>query len=100
MPKEKTNTGFYWQIEPDLGIAEPEALTLKYDFKFMDGYDFVKGGKLPGLFGGKTSCNGGADAAKLGCYSSKFRVFLRLQWLSKIRIRFFSISFVLIRYNF
>ena len=72
MPKKKTNTGFYWQIEPDLGIAEPEALTLKYDFKFMDGYDFVKGGKLPGLFGGKTSCNGGADAAELGCYSSKF----------------------------
>ena len=52
-------------------MAQRDELTLKYDFKMMDGFDFVKGGKLPGLFGGKTSCNGGADAAKLGCYSSK-----------------------------
>ena len=54
-----------------MNVAQRDELTLKYDFKMMDGFDFVKGGKLPGLFGGKTSCNGGADAAKLGCYSSK-----------------------------
>ena len=72
LPKKKTNTGFYWQVESDVGIDQPEELTLKYDFKVMDGFDFVKGGKLPGLFGGQTSCNGGANAADLGCYSSWF----------------------------
>ena len=42
----KTGTGFYWQLEPDLGIAEQEELTLKYSVKLHDPYEFVKGDVL------------------------------------------------------
>ena len=70
LPGEKTNTGFYWQLETDVNVAQREELTLKYDMKMKDGYEFVKGGKLPGLFGGSVSCGGGANAAELGCFSS------------------------------
>ena len=72
--KEKNINGFYWQMEQDLGIPETDSLTLKYDVKFEKDFDWVKGGKLPGLFGGAVSCSGGADAAELGCFST------RLMW--------------------
>ena len=65
----KTGTGFYWLLE-DLGLDQQEEVTLRYSLKMRDGYEFVKGGKLPGLTGGTTSCSGGADAAELGCFSS------------------------------
>ena len=71
---QKTNSGFYWQLETDVGVAQREELTLKYDMKMKEGYEFVKGGKLPGLFGGSVSCGGGANAAELGCFST------RLMW--------------------
>lgn len=71
---QKTNSCFYWQLEADLGLAQPDELTFKWDMKLMENYEFVKGGKLPGLFGGAVSCSGGADAAELGCFST------RLMW--------------------
>lgn len=39
---------------------------------FEEGFEFVRGGKLPGLYGGDRSCSGGADATKLGCFSTRF----------------------------
>jgi nitrous oxidase accessory protein NosD len=42
-------TGAQWQL--DLG-AEYEEATLTYRLKFAEGFDFVRGGKLPGLAGG------------------------------------------------
>ena len=33
-------------------------------------FDFVKGGKLPGLFGGHMSCSGGAESED--CFSTRF----------------------------
>ena len=42
--------------------------------KMKENYEFVQGGKLPGLFGGSVSCGGGANAAELGCFST------RLMW--------------------
>lgn len=71
---QKTNSCFYWQIEEDLGMVQPDEITLKFEMKLWDDYQFVKGGKLPGLFGGAVSCSGGADAAELGCFST------RLMW--------------------
>lgn len=41
-----------------------------YEVKFSKDFNFVKGGKIPGFYGGKMGCNGGADAAKEGCFSS------------------------------
>jgi len=40
-----------------LGIRPRDSLHLRYDVRFADGFNFVKGGKLPGLFGG-TVMNG------------------------------------------
>ncbi len=39
---------------------------------FPTGFNFVKGGKLPGLYGGKASCTGGDPA--VDCFST------RLMW--------------------
>lgn len=41
-------TGFY----ADLGITPRNILRLSYYVRFSDNFNFVKGGKLPGLFGG------------------------------------------------
>ncbi|MDX2215984.1 MAG: hypothetical protein SFY66_22150 [Oculatellaceae cyanobacterium bins.114] len=40
------------QFYGELGISPHEALRLSYYIRFSDHFDFVKGGKLPGLFGG------------------------------------------------
>ncbi|XP_076463779.1 uncharacterized protein LOC143295957 isoform X2 [Babylonia areolata] len=50
------------------------SMTLSYDLFFSDGFDFVKGGKLPGLFGGTTNCSGGRHSDL--CFST------RLMWRS------------------
>ena len=42
------------------GLAPTNALHLRYYVRFSEGFDFVKGGKLPGLFGGTNSFSGGA----------------------------------------
>jgi len=46
--------------------------TFKYSVFFPAGFNFVKGGKLPGLYGGKRSCTGGDPAND--CFST------RLMW--------------------
>jgi hypothetical protein len=45
---------------------------LKYGVFFPAGFNFVKGGKLPGLYGGKRGCTGGDPA--VDCFST------RLMW--------------------
>jgi len=46
------------------------AMMLSYDLYFPHGFDFVKGGKLPGLWGGATqSCSGGRRS---DCFSTRF----------------------------
>ena len=42
------------------GLAPTNALHLRYYVRFSEGFDFVKGGKLPGLFGGTNHFSGGA----------------------------------------
>ena len=44
----KGGTQFY--AKPFSGADE---LTLEYEVYFSSGFDFVKGGKLPGFFGGE-----------------------------------------------
>ncbi|XP_071109692.1 uncharacterized protein [Haliotis cracherodii] len=52
--------------------APQKALTLSYDLFFDPNFDFVKGGKLPGLFGGWVNCSGGTHSDT--CFTA------RLMW--------------------
>jgi len=67
-------SGFYWQLS-DGGYDQRNSMTIKYDVFFTDGFNFVKGGKLPGMYGGKMGCSGGTDAASNGCFSVGCSVF-------------------------
>ena len=58
------------------GIAPREQLHLRYYVRFPANFDFVKGGKLPGLYGG-TSNRGGAQPNGSDGFSA------RLMWRSK-----------------
>jgi hypothetical protein len=73
-PKGSSNPG--GDIVGGTGLyAEPMALKpnrpvwLQYDVYFDKDFDFVQGGKLPGLYGGHPSCSGGSDAED--CFSSR-----------------------------
>ena len=55
-----------------LDISKANNVTLDYKVFFPDDFDWVKGGKLPGLYGGHTRCSGGNPA--LDCFST------RLMW--------------------
>lgn len=45
----------WWQIHLDQSFEE---LFVSYRFRFREGFDFVKGGKLPGLAGGRGNTGG------------------------------------------
>ena len=51
-------------------------MLLSYEMAFEEGFDWVKGGKLPGLRGGlnSTGCSGGKLASGMDCFSA------RLMW--------------------
>ncbi|XP_064603611.1 uncharacterized protein LOC135469024 [Liolophura sinensis] len=52
-------------------IHQRTSMTLTYDVYFAENFDFVKGGKLPGLMGGTTrTCSGGRDSDH--CFTSRF----------------------------
>jgi hypothetical protein len=46
------------QFYADLGISPKKSLRLSYYLRFSENFDFVKGGKLPGLFGGAGNSGG------------------------------------------
>ncbi|KAI8640231.1 hypothetical protein BD408DRAFT_476813 [Parasitella parasitica] len=62
---------------PDGGATYNTAL-LSYDLAFDPSFDWVKGGKLPGIFGGSPGdgCAGGLKATGSNCFS------VRLMWRS------------------
>ncbi|XP_046546220.1 uncharacterized protein LOC124256290 [Haliotis rubra] len=45
-------------------------MTFSYDLYFDKNFDFRRGGKLPGLFGGWTNCSGGRHSDN--CFSTRF----------------------------
>ncbi|KNC78156.1 hypothetical protein SARC_09400 [Sphaeroforma arctica JP610] len=63
--------GFYTE---QLQGQESEAAVLEYQVYFPRGFDFVLGGKLPGLYGGGKTCSGLRPADGENCFSS------RLMW--------------------
>ncbi|WP_421658168.1 polysaccharide lyase [Leptothermofonsia sp. ETS-13] len=59
------------QFYADLGIPPQTALRLSYYVRFSKNFEFVKGGKLPGLFGGKGNSGGDTPDGKDG-FSTRF----------------------------
>ncbi|KAI7870956.1 hypothetical protein BDF14DRAFT_1713370, partial [Spinellus fusiger] len=53
-----------------------DSVLLRYDIAFDAGFDWVLGGKLPGIFGGRPGdgCSGGEQAIGSNCFS------VRLMW--------------------
>ncbi len=58
------------------GWIQLRTMMVTYELAFDSGFDWVKGGKLPGLRGGlnSTGCSGGNQADGLSCFST------RLMW--------------------
>lgn len=54
------------------GLAPTNALHLRYYVRFSEGFDFVKGGKLPGLFGGTNHFSGGAIPDGTNGFSTRY----------------------------
>jgi endoglucanase len=46
------------QFLADLGLAPTDTLRLSYNVRLSENFDFVKGGKLPGLYGGTGNSGG------------------------------------------
>ncbi|KAL7282903.1 hypothetical protein ACG7TL_002319 [Trametes sanguinea] len=66
---------FYAPGPQSVDLTTAKEATLSYTVLFEDGFDFVKGGKLPGLYGGDSdqvaiSCSGGRRDN--GCFSVRF----------------------------
>ncbi|KAI8909432.1 hypothetical protein DFJ77DRAFT_433363 [Powellomyces hirtus] len=60
-------TGFF---AAPISLKGAKTVTLSFQILFPKGFNFVKGGKLPGLYGGRTGCSGGDSA--LDCFSTRF----------------------------
>ncbi|KAI8338018.1 hypothetical protein BC941DRAFT_424365 [Chlamydoabsidia padenii] len=60
--------GFY--ARPIKLSHPPSSLELSYKVFFPKNFDFVKGGKLPGLFGGHKECSDGSNSPT--CFSTRF----------------------------
>lgn len=59
------------QFFADLGISPTNTLRLSYYLRFSKDFEFVKGGKLPGLFGG-TQVSGGKVPNGTNGFSTRF----------------------------
>ena len=53
-----------------LNVSNSTTVMLEYSVYFPKNFDFVKGGKLPGLYGGPANCTGGN--AVLDCFSARY----------------------------
>jgi hypothetical protein len=70
-PASRPQGGSEFYAKP-LDISKANNVTLEYKVFFPGDFDWVRGGKLPGLYGGHTRCSGGNPA--LDCFST------RLMW--------------------
>ncbi|EIW60967.1 polysaccharide lyase family 14 protein [Trametes versicolor FP-101664 SS1] len=74
-PTPRGGLSFYAPGPASVDLTTAQEATLSYSVFFPDGFDFVKGGKLPGLYGGNsddvaTSCSGGRRDDD--CFSVRF----------------------------
>src|SRR6266702_775734 len=73
-PARRPQGGSQFYAAP-LDLRHARSVTFAYSVFFPSNFDWVKGGKLPGLYGGRTGCSGG-DAAD-DCFST------RLMWRTR-----------------
>ncbi|KAI0657172.1 hypothetical protein C8Q70DRAFT_919925 [Cubamyces menziesii] len=71
----KGGFSFYATGPDSVDLSKAKEATLSYSVYFEDGFDFQKGGKIPGFFGGNdfqtaVSCSGGRRDD--GCFSTRF----------------------------
>ncbi|KAI0263749.1 hypothetical protein BC834DRAFT_791831, partial [Gloeopeniophorella convolvens] len=67
-PSNKPKGGAEFYAAP-LSLAHARNVSFAYSVFFPSDFEWVKGGKLPGIYGGHTTCSGG-DAA-LDCFSTR-----------------------------
>ncbi len=70
---KRGGTGFYAEPIAAVILARAKTVSLEYSVFFPADFDFVRGGKLPGLYGGAGTtrgCSGGSTGT--GCYSARF----------------------------
>ncbi|KAI8799287.1 hypothetical protein BJ742DRAFT_157698 [Cladochytrium replicatum] len=60
-------TGFY---SNPIDLSRATKVLLEYQWMPSPDFNFVKGGKLPGLYGGRMSCSGGDKAGD--CFSTRY----------------------------
>lgn len=59
----KSGGGVLFFAWPDgKGKSLGDVVRLEYEVYFPENFPWVKGGKLPGVIGGRTGCGGGDDA--------------------------------------
>ena len=73
-PAAKPLGGITFYANP-IDMTKANIVTLEYKVFFPSGFNFVKGGKLPGLMGGSLSCSGGNSATD--CFSTRFMVIIQ-----------------------
>jgi len=74
-----TGSGYSFYTEGaanDVDIEGASEITFTYSVYFPEGYDFVKGGKLPGIYGGTSqsaakTCSGGRQETREQCFSAR-----------------------------
>ncbi|KAG6811772.1 hypothetical protein H0H92_005902 [Tricholoma furcatifolium] len=62
--KDPGGGGFVFEATGGVNLTNAKEVTLSYSVQFPSGFNFVKGGKMPGLYGGTTpeiakTCSGG-----------------------------------------
>ena len=62
-PSNSPQGGTEFYAHP-LDITLAQNVSLQYSIYFSGDFDFVKGGKLPGLYGGHKGCSGGNSAVE------------------------------------
>ncbi|RCH87243.1 hypothetical protein CU098_008906 [Rhizopus stolonifer] len=74
-PEASPVGGLGFKAEPLTITNKVKTVTLQYSVYFDKGFDWNRGGKLPGLFGGHGECTGGDDSSK--CFTT------RIMWRHK-----------------
>lgn len=68
-PASQPQGGAEFYASPLEGMAKAQQMVLIYSVFFPVDFNWVRGGKLPGLYGGRSHCSGGDDATD--CFSTR-----------------------------
>lgn len=73
-PSNKNNIGGLGFYANPLSIPKINnvIVSFQYDIYFQNNFQWNKGGKLPGLYGGHSSCSGGINAGNNECFSTRY----------------------------